>query len=80
MVLTIIFALVLLVAAALFFVWVMNSMLDSACPKCQEDGREELVVPIIPGFRWFCPTCSSTFVSSEVRGLRSDSSEEDPEE
>lgn len=72
MVLTVIFAVVLLIAAGLFFVWVMNAMLDSACPKCQEEGREELVVPIIPGFRWFCPTCSGTFASAEVRGRRTD--------
>lgn len=69
MMITVLFALLILVAGVLFFFWVLRAMLDSGCPKCLEEGNEELVIPIVPGMRWFCPTCGGIF-GNEVRGKR----------
>lgn len=57
----------LVLLAVLFFFWVMRSMIHAACPQCLEEGDEEMVIPLIPGFRWFCPACGGAYRNSEVR-------------
>jgi hypothetical protein len=66
----IIIFLCLLLVAILFFFWIMRSMISAACPHCLENGREEMVIPILPGFRWFCPTCSGVCKYKEALDLR----------
>jgi hypothetical protein len=53
--------------AVAFFLWVMKSMIGAACPQCLEDGDEEMVIPLLPGFRWFCPACGGAYKNNEVR-------------
>lgn len=62
--------LLLLGIAVVFFLWILRAMLHAACPHCLENGREEMVIPIIPGFRWFCPTCSGVSKYREALDLQ----------
>lgn len=60
-------ALVVIVAAVLFVVWCANAMLGHACPTCYEnDGEREIVIPVIPGVRWWCPNCSNSFKTEDL--------------
>ena len=59
-------AALLVLGAVLFFVWVIRSMLRAACPVCLENEDEEMVIPLLPGFRWFCPACGGAFRNEEV--------------
>jgi hypothetical protein len=64
---SIILIIVLLAAAAGFFVWMINKSLTKACPNCQvENGEDEMAIPIIPGFMWWCPTCNETCRQKEL--------------
>lgn len=41
--------------------WALQYMVTHCCPTCYEDerGTEEVLIPIIPFFRSFCPACST---------------------
>lgn len=56
----------LILCAVLFFIWVIRSMLQAACPDCLQNGEQEMVIPLLPGFRWFCPACGGAFRNEEV--------------
>jgi hypothetical protein len=57
----IILAIVLIALAIGFFLWMVKYCLLKACPTCQEDSdQDEMVIPIVPGFIWWCPTCNET--------------------
>ena len=65
--------------AVAFFLWVVRAMLAASCPGCAQEGKEEIIVPILPGYRWFCPACSGTFTHKEVQSGRLADPESDSE-
>lgn len=60
-------AAVLVVLAFLFVLWTVNQMLHSACPSCyREDGSHQMVMPVIPGIRSFCPNCGELHAPADL--------------
>ena len=53
----------LLVLTALAFVWILHMLLTKACPDCEDS---DLVLPVIPGFRAWCPSCNNIFHQSDL--------------
>jgi hypothetical protein len=74
---TIILFAVLIILALFFFFWVIRSMLRAACPQCLQDGDPEMVIPLLPGIRWFCPACGGSFRNKEVLQAGRELAEED---
>lgn len=63
---TIIIGVVLLVIVLSFLVWTLNQMLTYTCPYClNETGADEILIPVVPNVRWYCPTCSRFTPKSE---------------
>lgn len=67
----IVIAIILVVAAIVFFLYIFNAMLTAACPVCQRDeDTDETIIPIFPAFLWFCPNCGSTIKHKEIAQRR----------
>jgi len=68
----IIIFIVMLVVFAGLFLWMLNAMLRSTCPVCRadrsagDDRPEATVIPVIPGFLWWCPDCNSTIRQNKL--------------
>lgn len=78
--LTALLVIFLLVLAVVFFLWLIRSMMSASCPDCmKENGTEEIIIPIIPGFRWFCPRCQGVFPHSEITGQAENSNTDEEE-
>lgn len=59
-------------AAVAFVIWMIHMCLTTACPVCREnEGADEMAIPIIPGVRWWCPACNSTIKQGELLERRS---------
>lgn len=72
----IVIAVILIILAISFFLWTMKHMTEDVCPVCYEDDVEEMVLPVVPGYRWWCPTCNNFFATSELVQNKEDKSEE----
>lgn len=70
-------AIILLALAFAFIVWCLNNMLTKACPKCQLEDNDEIVIPVLPGYRWWCPSCNSFYPTSELYDKSEDSDSDD---
>ena len=64
---------VLIVLAAAFFIWMLKNCLTKVCPICRENnGTDEMPLPVLPGYLWWCLTCSNTIKQSDLLTRRSD--------
>jgi hypothetical protein len=70
-------------AAALgFFLWNLHYMLDYTCPRCRETSDEdEMILPVVPGWRWWCPGCNEIIQHRDIIPRESSDSDHvsDPE-
>ena len=62
----IIVGIILVLLAIWFVVWCLKNMSSKSCPVCYEDDMDEIIIPVIPGFRWWCPVCNEFFRSDEL--------------
>jgi hypothetical protein len=63
---TIILAIVLVIAAIAVIIWALKSMLTYKCPECTSLNQENIIIPFLPGFRWWCPVCNQTYKKDEL--------------
>jgi hypothetical protein len=68
----IVLAIFLIIGAIIFGGWVIRTMLISSCPTCEGDYTP---FPVIPGLRWWCPNCETTYKTSELRRNTGDTKE-----
>lgn len=59
-------AIVLVLAAIAFAFWLVRTMLERRCPVCAGRGEEGMLIPVIPGLRWWCLACGEVFTPEEV--------------
>jgi hypothetical protein len=76
-------AVILVIAAVAFFLYILQAMLNAApCPVClRDEGTREMVIPVFPAFRWLCPNCGALLKNSEVAngGRDAAGADDDPE-
>lgn len=71
---SIIIGIVAAVAAVGFLAWIVSAMITHRCPSCMREGSDEMMIPIIPAYRWLCLNCGKTCPGSEtIRRNASDS-------
>lgn len=63
--------LIVVIAASLIiclslFIWTIKISLSKCCPICKEEGEEEMVLPILPGFKWWCIECNSVIDQADL--------------
>jgi len=62
----IILAIAITLVAGAFFWWLVRTMLEKRCPNCTAKGQDSLLVPVIPGFRFWCLACGDVFTGEQV--------------
>lgn len=60
-------AIALVVAAAAFAAWLVRAMLRHRCPSCAQRAEEGMLIPVIPGARWWCLACGEVFTPEQTR-------------
>lgn len=63
---TILLAIVLVIGAVAVIVWALQSMMKYQCPECTETDSDGVVIPIIPGVRWWCPVCNRQYKKRDL--------------
>lgn len=77
---TFLFILFILAAAAGTSLWVFRSMQKNRCPYCKVSGGGiGSVIPIIPGFIWWCVSCARVLSRSNLAGVLTENEEDEVE-
>ena len=64
---SIVISVCLLLGALALLTWAVRAMLTHHCPYCAEAGTGEgMLVPVLPGYRWWCMACNATPTHREV--------------
>lgn len=62
----ILLAIIATLAAGAFFVWLVRTMLEKRCPLCTARSQESMLIPVIPGVRFWCLACGEVFPAEEA--------------